>query len=75
MGWFKNNSMVRFRKMMRDMSGDAFNDTELTIITRARIARLMVLILDWWWFWSVVFVIIYNIAMFYLTKIHHCLYR
>gem|GEM_PF-2921212 len=30
-------------KLITDTTGDAFNDKELTIITRARIARLLVL--------------------------------
>lgn len=68
MGWFKKQLDGASEKMMRDMSGDAFNDTELTIVTRARIARLMVLGFLIAMVLSVVFVIIYNIAMFYLTQ-------
>lgn len=68
MGWFKKQLDGISTKMVADTTGDAFNDKELTIVTRARIARLLVL-----WFLialvlSVVFVIIYNIAMFYLTE-------
>lgn len=68
MGWFKKQLDGVSAKLINDTTGDAFNDKELTIVTRARIARLLVL-----WFLialilSVVFVIIYNIAMFYLTQ-------
>jgi len=55
-------------RIINDTSCDAFNEKKLTILTRARIARLLVL-----WFlialvMSVVFVIVYNIAMFRLTQ-------
>lgn len=68
MGWFKKQLDSVTHKLVHDTTGDAFNDKELTIVTRARIARLLVL-----WFLialilSVVFVIIYNIAMFHLTQ-------
>ncbi len=54
--------------MVTDTTGDAFNDKELTIVTRSRIARLLVLGFLIALVLSVVFVIIYNIAMFYLTQ-------
>jgi len=68
MGWFKKQLDEMSGKLITDTTGDAFNDKELTIITRARIARLLVL-----WFLialilSVLFVIVYNIVMFYLTQ-------
>lgn len=68
MGWFKNQLDGMSQKILADKKGDAFNDKELTIITRARIARLLVLGFLIALILSVVFVVIYNVAMFYLTQ-------